>query len=90
MFVKLPVAALKAFLDANEDCEQLSANEYVVDLYDSKPPLTAHLQIAEDGAHILAAAVLAYDAAQDGWYMGERVEDAQRVFDALALAMEAG
>ena len=32
-------AALRAFLDGSEDAEQLSAREYVADLYDIERPV---------------------------------------------------
>lgn len=90
MLIKISQEKLMRFLANNEDAEALTADEYVVDLYDIEPPLTLNLKVSKDGGEILAAAELLYDAEQDGWYMGERIEDAARVTAALMAAMEAG
>lgn len=76
-------AALKAFLQASEDVEQLSAREYVVDLYDIDPPVTLDLVFVKGGIGVDGAAELLFDEALDGWYMGERLESPERVLSAL-------
>ena len=80
------VAALKAFLEASEDAEQLSAREYVVDLYDIDRPISLDMVFVKGSIGVDGAAELKYDAEQDGWYMGERLDDPDAVLDALAQA----
>ena len=79
-------AALRAFLDGSEDAEQLSAREYVADLYDIERPVSLDLVFVKGGVAVDGAAELKYDAEQDGWYMGERLERPEDVLDALARA----
>ena len=80
------VVSLKAFLDACEDAEQLSAREFVVDLYDNARPVSLDMVFVKGGIGVDGAAELKYDEAQDGWYMGERLEDAEAVLAALKEA----
>ena len=79
-------ARLKAFLEASEDAEQLSAREYVVDLYDNVRPVSLDIVFVKGGIGVDGAAELTYDEAEDGWYMGERLEDAEEIRAALAEA----
>ncbi len=78
--------ALKAFLEASDDAEQLSAREYVVDLYDIERPISLDMVFVKGGIGVDGAAELKYDAEQDGWYMGERLDDLDAVLDALVQA----
>ena len=78
--------ALRAFLTDNPDAEQLSAREYVVDLYDIDPPVSMDLVFVKGGIGVDGAAALLYDEALDGWYMGERLEDPAQVRAALVNA----
>ena len=78
--------ALRGFLDACEDAEKLSEREYVVDLYELSRPITLDLVFIKGAVAIDGAAELKYDAEQDGWYMGERLDDADAVRAALAEA----
>ena len=80
-------ARLKAFLENCDDAEQLSAREYVVDLYDIARPLSLDLVFVKGGVGVDGAAELKYDDEQDGWYMGERLDAAG---DVLAALTEAG
>ena len=79
-------ASLRDFLRDCEDAEQLSAREYVVDLYDLPRPVSLDLVFVRGGVAVDGAAELKYDAEQDGWYMGERLERPEDVVDALARA----
>jgi len=88
MYINLPVARLLNFLQTNEDCEALSGGEYVADLYDNEIPITVNLREEEGKIAVLAAARLLYDEEQDGWYMGERVEDEEMIRSAFMRAME--
>ena len=86
MKVKLNEAqlgALKAWLDASEDAEQLSAREYVADLYDISRPVSLDMVFVKGGIGVDGAAELKYDEEQDGWYMGERLDTPEAVLDAL-------
>lgn len=78
--------ALRAFLDGFEDAEQLSAREYVVDLYDIPRPVSLDLVFVKGGVAVDGAAELKYDEAQDGWYMGERLDSPEAVCAALEQA----
>ena len=78
--------ALKAFLEKSDDAEQLSAREYVADLYDIERPISLDLVFVKDGVGVDGAAVLKFDEEQDGWYMGERLDSAEAVLDALVEA----
>ena len=78
--------ALRVFLDGFEDAEQLSAREYVVDLYDISEPVSLDLVFVKGGVAIDGAAQLKYDADQDGWYMGERLNSPEAVRAALEQA----
>ena len=71
---------------AREDAEQLSAREYVVDLYDIDRPISLDMVFVKGGIGVDGAAELKYDEEQDGWYMGERLDSADEVLDALAEA----
>ena len=75
--------ALRAFLESFEDAEQLSAREYVVDLYDIARPVSLDLVFVKGGVAVDGAAELLYDEAQDGWYMGQRLESPEDVRAAL-------
>ena len=79
-------ADLRAFLDGFEDAEQLSAREYVVDLYDIDEPVSLDLVFVNGGVAVDGAAHLKYDPEQDGWYMGERIDSPEAVREALAQA----
>ena len=77
---------LKAYLDASDEAEALSAREYVLDLYDIARPLSLDLVFDKGGIAVDGAAELKYDATQDGWYMGERIESPEAVLEALREA----
>ena len=79
-------SALKAFLEQFDDAEQLSAREYVVDLYDIARPISLDLVFVKGGVGVDGAAELKYDEEQDGWYMGERLDSEAAVLDALVEA----
>ena len=76
-------AELRTFLDASEDAEQLSAREYMADLYDIDRPVSLDLVFVKGGIGVDGAAELKYDEEQDGWYMGERLEQPEEVLSAL-------
>ena len=78
--------ALRAFLDGCEDAERLSEREYVVDLYDIARPMSLDLVFVRGGAAVDGAAELKYDPEQDGWYMGERINDPEDIMAALSEA----
>ena len=74
------------FLGRFEDAEQLSNNEYVLDLFESEPPMTMDLTLEKDGLRIEGAAVLRFDEEMDGWYAAERTEDAEKIRQILIAA----
>ena len=80
------LAALKAFLAENPDCEKLSEREYVVDLYDNEKPVSMNFVFVKGGIGVDGAAELLYSEEDRGYYMGERIEDAEEVRAALKEA----
>lgn len=78
---------LNAYLDQCEDCERLSAREVVLDLYDNEIPVSMNFVFVKGGIGIDGAAELKYSEEDQGYYMGERIEDAEAIRSAL---MEAG
>lgn len=89
MQLALSLDALKAFLLSDSNCEEISEDEYVADMYEVYTPMTLNLKLNKEGAQILAAARLIYDATLDAWYMGERIEDEELILRTLTSAMEA-
>lgn len=90
MRIKLSDAQLQhlnAFLDACPDCERLSAREVVLDLYDIEPPVSLNFVLVKGGIGVDGAIELNYSEEEKGYYMGERIEDADRI---RALLIEAG
>lgn len=77
---------LNAYLDACEDCERLSAREVVLDLYDNATPVSMNFVFVKGGIGIDGAAELKYSEADDGYYMGDRIEDVQVIRSALQEA----
>lgn len=80
------LAHLNAFLDQCPDCERLSAREVVLDLYDNEVPVSMNFVFVKGGIGIDGAAELKYSEADDGYYMGDRIEDVQAVRSALEEA----
>ena len=80
-------ASLRAFLEANADCEAQAENEYVADLYDLEAPMTPDLVFVKGGVRVDGACLLAYDEEMEGYYIGEPVLEMETVRRAL---MEAG
>jgi len=79
-------ASLRAFLERCEDAEKLSEREYVADLYDNETPVSLDLVFVKGGVAVDGAAELLYDEAQDGWYMGQRLDSPEDVRAALEQA----
>lgn len=89
MRLKLNEAELKhlnAFLDQCSDCERLSAREVVLDLYDNEMPVSMNFVFVKGGIGVDGAAELKYSEADRGFYMGDRIEDADRIRSALEEA----
>jgi len=74
---------LQAFLEIDDDAEALGDGEYTVDIFELDPPLSLELAFAPGGIDVLAAATLAYDPVQDGWYIRDRVEEQNQLETAL-------
>ena len=77
---------LNAYLDQCKDCERLSAREVVLDLYDNETPVSMNFVFVKGGIGIDGAAELKYSEEDQGYYMGDRIEDAQAVRSALEEA----
>lgn len=80
------IAHLNAYLDQCPDCERLSAREVVLDLYDNETPVSMNFVFVKGGIGVDGAAELKYSEADQGFYMGDRIEDAGRVRAALEEA----
>ncbi len=78
---------LLGYLNSDPDSEALSATEYVADFYDVDAPAPINVLLTPKGdVEVAAAARLLYDEAEDGWYMGDRMEDAAAVLALLSAA----
>ena len=78
---------LNAFLDSCPDAERLSAREAVLDLYDVEKPISLNFVFVKGGIGVDGAAELLYSEEEQGYYMGERIEDPEVL---RALLQEAG
>ena len=87
MLVNVDSARLRAFLLACEDAEDLGGGEYAVDLYEVSEPVSMDILLSEKGVNVLAALELLYDEEQDGWYLGEKIKDADRLAALLNEAL---
>ncbi len=67
----------------HEEMERLRAElggeegECVLDAYEPEPAFTMEFEYTKEGIDVLAAAYLAYDQPMDGWYLSDRIEDAE-------------
>ena len=77
---------LRTFLENFEDAEKLTEKEFVVDLYDLEKPVSMDLVFIKSGVAVDGAAYLEYDEEMDGWYMGERIDQAETIIAALEQA----
>ena len=89
MIIGISAEELRAFLKACPDCEEVAEREYVLDLYDAEPPMSLDILIEGGDCHILAARRLLFSEEEDGWYLGEAIEDQALIEDALRAAMAA-
>ncbi|MCQ2437778.1 MAG: hypothetical protein MJ099_05220 [Clostridia bacterium] len=80
------LAVLKAYLDASEDAEALSATEYVADFFEREVPVSIDLVLDKKGIRIEGAANMKYDDDMDGWYVADRIEDADAILKVLEEA----
>lgn len=88
MIVNVDAARLRTFLDSCEDAEALGGNEYTVDLYDVDTPISMDILFDKKrGVDVLAALELLYDEGEDGWYLGEKIKDAERLAALLNQAL---
>ena len=78
--------ALKAYLEASEDCEKLTEKEWVMDIYDTETPASFDLVFAKESLFADGAEYLKYDEEQDGWYIAGPVESAEKVVEILRAA----
>ncbi|NLF58565.1 MAG: hypothetical protein GX580_13105 [Candidatus Hydrogenedens sp.] len=78
MKISIDAERLRRVLDAmvsSGDAEKL-ATEYACDFFDAQPPLSMEIELAKGGCEVLSAYELAFSPELNGWYSGERVEDA--------------
>ena len=87
MIVNVDAARLRAFLEGSEDAEALGGGEYTVDLYDVDTPVSMDILFDKKGVDVLAALELLYDEGEDGWYLGEKIKDAERLAALLNQAL---
>lgn len=79
---------LKAFIESFEDGECVDKDEYVLDLYDSEPPMSFDIIIDKKGVDVLAAYRLEYSEEEDGWYLGDKCEDAALITSLLTSCLK--
>lgn len=78
--------ALFAYLADSPDCEQLSAGEWVADLYEIDAPASLYLTTKKGNVFADGAEYLAYDERMGGWHLSGAVESARRVVELLRLS----
>lgn len=79
-----PIDGLEARLAASEDVEVLGERHYALDLYDCEPMMTMEIEFNKKGLpEVPAAALLKYSDELEGYYMDERITDAELVQKAL-------
>lgn len=78
--------ALLAYLAGNDDCEQLSQKEWVMDIYDVETPASFDLVFMRESVFADGAEYLMYDEEQDGWYISGPIETADRAVEILRAA----
>lgn len=81
--------AFLEFLKDSEDAEILGGGEYTADLYDLEPPVSLELLMEDEAVEVLAAAELKYDEGLDGWYLGERITQAEPLQQMLTAWLDA-
>ena len=87
MLVNVDAARLRAYLEESEDAEALGRGEYTVDLYDVETPVSMDILFDKKGVDVLASLELLYDEGEDGWYLGEKIKDADRLSALLTEAL---
>lgn len=80
------LARLRAFLEANADCQALSQTEYAADLYDLETPVALDLVFVKGGVRVDGASEMAFDEALEGYYLTAPIADPEQVRDALGRA----
>ena len=76
MTVSVSAERLLAFLETCPDAENVGGSEYVLDIYDTDPPVTMDIAVEDGKVDVLSALTLLYDEESDGWYPDERLRDA--------------
>ena len=90
MKINLDCQKLTRVLDmmvADGDAEKLST-EYAADFFEAQPPMSMEIEFVKGECHVLSAYELLFSAEMDGWYTGERIEDAQLVTSVLNKLIE--
>ena len=87
MLVNVDAARLRVYLEESEDAEALGGGEYTVDLYDVETPVSMDILFDKKGVDVLASLELLYDEGEDGWYLGEKIKDADRLSALLTEAL---
>lgn len=82
------IDGLEARLAQSADAESLGERHWALDLYNAEPPLTLEIEFSKHGLEVTAAAELRFSEELDGYYMAERVTDAERVRAALLAWMQ--
>ena len=69
-------SAIAQWLTACPDADR-EGDGFIVDLYESEPPLSLEIAVTDEGIEVYAAVILHYDETMDGWYAGEKIKNAQ-------------
>ena len=65
----------KAFISSSGDCEQLSADEWVVDIYEPEPAVSLNIVFEGEKIRVDGAEYMAFSEELDGWYICGGVSD---------------
>ena len=76
----------RAYISSSADCEQLSADEWVVDIYEPEPALSLNIVFEGDKIRVDGAEYMAFSEELDGWYISGSVPDADALEEILRNA----
>ncbi len=77
---------LMAFISSSEDCEQVSGNEWVIDIYEPEPAFTLNIVFDKSGIRVDGAEYLSYSDELDGWYMSGSIDSEDELISLLRNA----
>lgn len=70
---KSSLEKFRAFISSSEDCERLSDDEWVVDIYEPEPAVSLNIVFEDDAIRVDGAEYMAFSEELDGWYISGSV-----------------